>query len=118
MKLRCLTNSIRIRIIKSELAALKKGASLREILELPKPFEWTLQISENQLDYSVDFNNGILNITLPNSGIQDWLHGKAIGLQAIVPGKEGRVIHLLVEKNFPCNSRPDEDKSETFSELQ
>jgi len=27
------------------------------------------------------------------------------------------LLHLLVEKDFPCKDRPDEDKSDTFTGL-
>ena len=62
--------------------------------------------------------DGTLRIGMPKIKADAWMEPDRVGFekQLPIPGKSA-FLHLLIEKDFPCLHRPEEDKSDTFQDL-
>jgi len=118
MKIRCVQNSVRIRIRKSELEQLKLGSVLTESVLFPnnQKFEYRLSINPEN-EYGAIFQNGALHIALENKEGKAWLSTEQVGVEFNLKNQDNSELHVLIEKDFPCLDRPEEDKSDTFVEL-
>jgi len=118
MKLRCITNSIRLRLRKSELDALMHTGRVVETIGFPdgSAFSFAL-LQDAQEDLRVQWAAGSLRISLPREQARQWAATDQVGIETFLPLPGGQQLHLLVEKDFPCKDRPDEDKADTFQEL-
>lgn len=117
MKLRCTKNSIRLRLRKSEVKKLEEEGRIREGVQfdLQNAFSFELCIAEI-VDLQASFEKGNICVQIPGKMARHWMHTETVGLEASQAVKGGQ-LHILIEKDFPCKDRPDEDKSDTFQEL-
>lgn len=119
MKLRTTHNSIRIRIRKSEIAVLQQSGVVEESIQFSTQvvFKFALKISKNGDQLAATLQNNYLVLSLPKNKAVRWFNTNQVELETNIPLNNGAQLHLLVEKDFPCLDRPDEDKSDTFWEL-
>lgn len=119
MKLRCTTNSIRIRIRKSELAQLKQDKRVEEKIHFANHIVLTfaLLIDESVQQVGATFLQHNLEVHLPKAEAQQWIDSNQVGIEVNHPISETQQLHILIEKDFPCLDRAEEDKSDTFWEL-
>jgi len=66
---------------------------------------------------SADFLGNMLKVIIPAQLANDWINTNEVGIESYVDLKGKEKLHLLIEKDFPCKDRPEEDKSDTFTEL-
>ena len=118
MKLRCTENSIRIRVRKSDLTQLEQQGEIVESIQFPagNQFSFALKIDSNT-QITASFQNGLVSVSLPELIARNWIETNEVSLETEQPLEQGTNLHLLIEKDFPCKDRPDEDKSDTFQEL-
>ena len=119
MKLRCTHNSIRLRLRKSDLESLKQDGIIQESVQLSPQvsFSFTLKITTQQESISVDMQDANLIINLPDMQANSWMNSSQIGIEQSQSIDTQQKLHILIEKDFPCKDRPEEDKSDTFWEL-
>lgn len=119
MKLRTTKNSIRIRVRKSEIAALQKNGVVEESIQFSTQvvFKFALKISEDADQLAATLQNNYLVLTLPKKKVVQWFNTNQVEMETNIPLDHEERLHLLVEKDFPCLDRPNEDKSDTFWEL-
>lgn len=119
MKLRTTHNSIRIRLRKSELKQLASQGKVVESIRFPTGtfFQFALQISADGNAVTATLKDNFLRVSIPTEQARSWVNSNQVGIEEQVPVPEGEELHLLVEKDFPCLDRPEEDKSDTFWEL-
>ena len=119
MKLRTTRNSIRIRIRKSELELLSKEGLVEESVNFGNQimFKFGLTIHSNIEQTVANLKDNYLNISLPSELANQWINSNRVGIEINHPISENEQLHLLIEKDFPCAHRPEEDKSDTFTEL-
>lgn len=119
MKLRCTKNSIRIRIRKSELSQLAESKSIIEkVFFTPTSvFSFTLTIDDTQQEVGATFLNQDITVSLPTTMAHAWINTNQVSIEVHHRISEGQDLHILVEKDFPCLDRENEDKSDTFWEL-
>jgi len=58
-----------------------------------------------------------LLVRIPKLMAEKWIGSDAVGVESVTSVAENEELHILVEKDFPCLDRPNEDKSDTFWEL-
>ncbi len=120
MKLRMTHNSIRIRIKKSELEQLKEKRGIMESIIFPNAslFMFSLVIDDIPSIKAL-FEDGNIIIGLPLQTAKEWITTNQVGIETHIPieGEKNEQLHVLIEKDFPCIDRPNEDKSDTFWEL-
>ena len=66
---------------------------------------------------TASFEEGLVCVSLPEPIAKSWIETNEVSLETEQALAQGTALHLLIEKDFPCKDRPDEDKSDTFQEL-
>ena len=119
MKLRTTHNSIRIRIRKSELITLQKNGIVEETITFPNNivFKFALSINNSNNDLNAILEDNKLQIIIAKTTANQWITTNEVGIEKHIDLANGEQLHLLVEKDFPCLDRENEDKSDTFWEL-
>lgn len=119
MKIRCEQNSIRLRLRKSELVQLRAEQWLETTLAFPGGFSlaWEITVESDGSDVAAAYEQGRISIRIPATVAFAWMESDEVGLEYYLPVGEGAALHVLIEKDFPCKTRPDEDKSDFFAEL-
>ncbi len=117
MKLRCVANSVRLRLRKSDINLLIDRHKVEERVEFGQDtvFRFALMMLPGK-HLTASFDKGRILISLPISRAEEWIYSDQVGIEEelILPG--GKQLHILIEKDFPCKDR-EEDKSDTFEEL-
>ena len=118
MKLRIRSDSLRLRLKRSEVDRLAAGTSIVEETHFPGAvLTYRLDVSENS-GISATFDNGTLLISLPKSKVLDWASTDEVSLFGAqnLPGSDS--LSLLIEKDFKClepgHHRECEDDEDTF----
>lgn len=120
MKLRCIHNSIRIRIKKSEIEQLSQGIAIREEVGFPgatPSLIFSLEMSSHLSKVSASFKNNLIQIVLPEDQAHRWISTEEVSIEEQLPINDTEQLHLLIEKDFPCKNRDSEDKNDFFGEL-
>lgn len=119
MKLRCTHNSIRIRIRKSELAQLSEERQIEETINFGNQISLTFAIIIQKEIEKVNaiFENNSIKINLPETIANNWINSNQVGIQVENPVSKTENLNILIEKDFPCLDREEENKADTFWEL-
>ncbi|MEO0474238.1 MAG: hypothetical protein AAF206_31815 [Bacteroidota bacterium] len=119
MKLRCVQNSIRLRLRKSELQQLQQEGQVSESIHFPggQALHFSLKSRSGIADIQAVMEAGELAIILPQQISHTWINSQEVGIEKSLPLPNQQSLHILIEKDFPCTDREDEDKSDTFWEL-
>jgi len=119
MKLRCVHNSIRIRIKKSELRQLDKEGIITETVSFggSTMFGYALAVDAMRDEVNAEFVDNLLAVHIPLVQAEQWITSNEVGIEVNKVLDNGENLHILIEKDFPCVDRADEDKSDTFFEL-
>ncbi|NET31688.1 MAG: hypothetical protein F6K19_06765 [Cyanothece sp. SIO1E1] len=119
MKLRTTHNSIRIRIRKSEIEELKAEGQVVERIRFPlgTVLRFALRIDQKEEHVTAGLEDNFLKVSIPKQEAETWMNSNQVGIEKHIPIPENEELHLLIEKDFPCLDRPEEDKSDTFWEL-
>jgi len=119
MKLRTTHNSIRIRIRKSELDALQDQQFVEESIGFPSGlvFRFALKIVDEDQAVNVSLADNTLVLSISKTTASQWINTKQVGIETNISLPDNETLHVLVEKDFPCLDRAEEDKSDTFWEL-
>lgn len=118
MKLRCTTNSIRIRLRKSDIEVLKKNQIIEDLIEFPGSdrLQYAVCISDNAELYASYVNHEIV-VFLPKKMATQWIESNQVSLENNISTVERKGLSILIEKDFPCLDRDDADRDDTFWEL-
>ncbi|MEO1450472.1 MAG: hypothetical protein AAFV07_13155 [Bacteroidota bacterium] len=119
MKVRCVANSLRLRVRKSDLQALQTDGSISVGLEFPGQAGLTFLLKMGaSKQISLEHAPGEVIIALPRQVAQDWINSNEVGIQHEWSLKEeGKVFKLLIEKDFPCRHVDGDTYADTFFEL-
>jgi len=119
MKLRCTTNSVRIRIRRSELDVFDREGRVTEKVHFPGGTEFTFSLERiTGTTWEASLSEGTLRVGMPRAKAKAWMEPDRVGFEEElpVPGTS-TTLQLLIEKDFPCLHRTNEDKSDTFQDL-
>ncbi len=119
MKLRCTHNSIRIRVKKSDLIQLNKEGIIQESIGLGPDhiFIFSVKKTKDKSEIFAQLETNHIIIEIPEHLAHQWINSDLVGLETEQIVSETDKLHLLIEKDFPCKDRIDEDKNDTFWEL-
>jgi hypothetical protein len=112
MKLRLQDNSLRVRLTRGEVRHLASGQRVEQTTEFSPISTLITQIEPSAaVDRSAAvFESQRLIVTVPLEGVRRWAESDQVGIEATQPIAEGRLLHLLIEKDFDClHSRPEEN---------
>lgn len=120
MKLRCSTNSIRIRLRKSEVSSLIEEKFIEEFIGFQpnQKFCFSIGLSELAENISANLECQKIQLIIPSLVAKNWAETEQVGMETTQQIGDGQQLSILVEKDYPCVTRADEDKSDFFGELQ
>ena len=80
-------------------------------------FEFILSITDSSAEIYASIDKSLLTISIPTDIASEWINTNEVGIESLIVLDGDEQLHVLIEKDFPCKDRPDEDKSDTFTEL-
>jgi hypothetical protein len=107
MKLRIKGNSIRLRLLQSEVKKIAEREPVRESTALNNT-EIYYELRQTDTDkFEANFFNNCLTVAVPANILQKWATSEEVGISAELENG----LSLLIEKDFKCltERRPDED---------
>lgn len=111
MKLRIRGNSIRLRLLKSEVAELSEKGSVSETTDFGgSRFAYSLEVGSDRI--GATFDGGTVTVSVPESEIREWAEtDEKIGIET-----ESNGLKILIEKDFACPTRTDDpDNLDAFA---
>lgn len=118
MKLRCTKNSIRLRLRKSELRSLAQHKTIEEAVSFPmgNKISYSL-LTDDCKTTQAHFSDEVIKIIIPQHLADHWINSFDVSIETSLDLQNGESLHILIEKDFPCKDREEEDKEDTFWEL-
>ncbi len=114
MKLRCQSNSVRLRLKRGEVAQLADTGRIEEAIAFPQA---VLRYVIEALDLAAPratFHEGTVTVGLPREMVHRWAAGDAISIEEDQPLPGGGTLRILVEKDFACLDGSDAENADTF----
>jgi hypothetical protein len=103
MKLRLRGNSLRLRLVKSEVALLVENGLVAERLQFRTGpgFRYSLELADTAA-IGAHFENGHMQVFVPHAVAAQWAQSAAISLSAEEPLSDGTggTLKILIEKDF------------------
>lgn len=116
MKIRIKENSLRIRLLKSEVDKLEAEGYLEtETSFVNNKLVYALESIEEGNQLTVDFLDNKITMFVPLALLNGWAQNSVVGFSAQMPLTENGSLFLLLEKDFVCTDATTEDQSDNFS---
>jgi hypothetical protein len=118
MKLRIKGNSLRLRVSRSEVARLLAGECLKDTIhfapEASAKFTYALQQEPLVSRTTVQYATNKVTILIPADRATAWGLTDQVGIAEDISLGDIGTLALLIEKDFACLDRSDEDNQDTF----
>ena len=119
MKLRIKGNSLRLRVSRSELALFQAGGRIEETIHFTAAPEANLTYAlESALQASpvtVRYGSREVTVILSRDRARIWEAPSEVGVYTTLDMGPAGSLEVVVEKDFACIDRSDEDQSDTFA---
>jgi hypothetical protein len=119
MKLRIKGDSLRLRVSRSEVARLLTGDCLEETIhfapEANARFTCALRKDPSVSMPTLQYTENRVAVLIPANQANTWGATDQIGIAETIGLGELGVLALLIEKDFACLDRSDEDNQDTFA---
>jgi hypothetical protein len=116
MKLRIKGNSIRLRLLRSEVERFAADGKISEETAFgPSSLRYSLYSSQDAEKMYAELTENEIRVFIPADEAARWSTNDQVGLEVeqFVGGDE--VLSILVEKDFVCLDRPDDpDRDDAF----
>jgi hypothetical protein len=118
MKLRIKGNSLRLRVSRSELARFQAGGRIEETIHFSAAPDATLTYAlESALKPSpvaVLYGSREVTVVLSKDRARIWGDQGEVGVYTTLDLGPAGSLEIVIEKDFACLDRSDEDNSDTF----
>jgi hypothetical protein len=118
MKLRLQSNSIRLRLKRGEVARLVAEGRLEEKIVFAcgpeQAFTYLLETIEGAAAPHAELTNNTLHVRVSVAEARQWADTDAVGIEEHQPLSPDHCLHLLIEKDFACLDRGDDENEDTF----
>jgi hypothetical protein len=118
MKLRIKGNSLRLRVSRSEVARLLAGDCLEETVhftpEARAKFTYALQQEPSLSRPTVQYTENRVTILIPADQANAWGTTDQVGIAEDISLGNLGLLAILIEKDFACLDRSEEDNEDTF----
>jgi hypothetical protein len=119
MKLRINGNSLRLRVSRSEVARISKSDRLEETVhfapEANAKLTYALEPESSVMEPTVRYTENTVTILIPLDQASTWCATDQVGIAGRVSLGSFGSLDLLIEKDFACLDRSDEDNRDTFA---
>ena len=117
MKLRIKDNSIRLRLTKGEIDAIREKGVVTATTGLPggRHFSYSLESSPASISPAAFYSDNNLSVRLPETLVLAWVMTEQVSIEGEQLLDDGETLSILVEKDFAClTPRPGEDEADMF----
>jgi hypothetical protein len=118
VKLRIKSNSLRLRVVRSELARLLVGERVEEATHFaPAPeavLRYTLGVDFTSEDVHVRYGAGEIAVSVSSEQVRVWSEENQVGIYAMLDLGSVGTLEIAIEKDFACLDGSDEDNHDTF----
>jgi hypothetical protein len=119
MKLRIKGNSLRFRLLRSEVVELHRTGRVQEEIHFGRLFQsdrliYAIEGSDQLHDIEVLHAPQQVLVQVPASLIENWATGEDVGIYNDLPLAGGDTLAVMIEKDFACLDRSDDDNRDTF----
>ena len=121
MKLRILDNSIRLRLSRTEVAAIRSDGIVGGKVSFAggSRLVYCLEGTPACVDIAAQFADGELLVRLPEATVVQWADSEDVSITASQPLDDGESLKILIEKDFAClTPREGEDESDLYTHPQ
>jgi hypothetical protein len=122
MKLRITGSSIRMRLLRSEVAKLIEQGRVEETIYLgpndSSSLTYALMIEDTASEVHLRHAPSKIEIVLPRGPAETWASTEQVGIYASDDVGVHGSIDLIAEKDFACLDLSDADNQDTFSNPQ
>jgi len=119
MKLRIKGNSLRLRVSRSELAYLQAGGRIEETIRFAEAPEakltYALESAAQSLPVRVRYGFHDLTVILSEIQVRIWEGESEVGVYSNLDIGLAGSLEVIVEKDFACLDRGDEENKDTFA---
>lgn len=110
MKLRIRGNSIRLRLLRGEVAEFGASGVFEESIDFgASKLTYSLRRTSEIDELSAKFKNNEITVFVPSDAARNWTETELITLTGEQKISDGAVLKILVEKDFVCLDRPDDE---------
>jgi hypothetical protein len=116
MKLRIKGNSIRLRLLRSEVEEFAEGGSISDETRFgANALRYTLAMSKDAESIVGKFDSNEITVFIPEKTARDWTTNDSVGFEIEQPTGPNESLTIIVEKDFVCIDRPnDPDRDDAF----
>ncbi len=117
MKLRIRDNSVRLRLTRGEVDALRDKGIVSATTEFPggRSFRYRVESSPACITPAALFSDNTITVNLPETAVLAWATTEQVSLSGDQVLDDGHTLNVLVEKDFACLApREGEDESDMF----
>lgn len=117
MKIRIASNSIRFRLKQPEVRLFSQQQSITEVLEFgAAPGDQIRFVLEtaNSEQFAIIFEQHAITLLVPQQLAQEWTLTDLVGFEEEIKTAKGKMIRVLVEKDFACLDKTVEENEGTY----
>ena len=117
VKLRIRDNSVRLRLTRGEVDALRDDGivAARTVFPGGRELRYEVQSSPASVSPGASFSDSAITVSLPESAVRAWAGSDQVSISGEQTHKNGETLAILVEKDFQCLApREGEDESDMF----
>lgn len=121
MKLRIRDNSVRLRLTRGEVDALRDNGVVEARTAFPggREFRYEVESSPAIVSAGAFLSDGRITVRLPESEVHAWAGSEQVSISGEQQHNNGDTLVILVEKDFACLApREGEDESDMFPHPQ
>jgi hypothetical protein len=116
MKLRIKGNSLRLRVSRSELKRFLEENRIEDTIHFTPEAKLTyaLESDAGAVAASLRYTGQEVTVILSGAQVRTWNQESEIGVYTTIDIAPERALELVVEKDFACVDRSDDDNRDTF----
>ena len=117
MKLRIKGNSVRLRVMRSELEQLISGVQLEESVCFGPnaTLRYTLAVADINQPVTVSFAANEIATRISHTQLASWSSHEQVGIYASLPVDASTNLDVAIEKDFACVDRTDDENADAFA---
>lgn len=117
MKLRFDKNSLRLRLKKSDVKILQDHNCVTETVIFPGgSFTFGLLLAADATEINTRLKGQSIEVIVPFKLALSWINSDTTGLYHTIVINHHHPLNIIIEKDFACKNRSDEDLSDSFAE--
>jgi hypothetical protein len=117
MKLRIKGNSLRLRVSPSEMCRLMETGRVEETIyfgdQEDEKLTYALEHNSKSTEMTLRYRAQEVTVLIPTTEVEMWKEGDQVGMYGEI-GTGHRRMELVVEKDFACLDKGEEENEDTF----